>query len=404
MQLVEKHIIKSNHKDFKEIDNLSFLSKNLYNAANYTVRQEFINNGNYLNYNKIDKLLNSTKQVDYYNLPCKVSQNVLSLLDKNWKSFFKANKEYKLNPEKFKGQPKLPKYKDKIKGRNIIVYNKQAISKKELKNNVLNLSKTNIKIKTNVDVDTVNQVRIVPKNGYFVVEVVYTLQEKELIENENVVAIDLGLNNLATIVNNFNSEKKIINGKPLKSMNQYYNKTKAKLQSTLKNKFTSKNLRKLTYKRDNKVNNYLHKASRHIINYLTKLNVSKLIIGYNKNWKQEINIGKRNNQNFINIPFLSFVNQLIYKGRLEGITVILNEESYTSKCSFLDNEKICKHENYVGKRIKRGLFQTKNKLLINSDVNGALNILKKVIPTFSIENYGIEAVVVQPLKINLGFI
>ena len=400
MQLVEQHIIKNTHKFYKELDKLCFLSKNLYNVANYYIRQEFTSNSIYLNYNKIDKLLN-TDNIDYKQLPAKVSQQTLKLLDKNWKSFFVSVKDYKNNTNKYLGRPKLPKYKDKIKGRNPVIYTIQALSKKELKKGIIKLSKTNIHFKTKVPLESINQVRIIPKlNNVIVIEVVYTEEEKEQIQNNNIIGIDLGLDNLATVVNNVNSEKLIINGKPLKSMNAYYNKKKAKLMSFIGDKGTSKKIEKLTNKRNNKIKNYMHKASKYIIKYCLTNNISTVIVGHNKEWKQEVNIGKRNNQNFVSIPFNMLINQLKYKGKLEGIEVVETEESYTSKCSFIMSESLEHHENYLGKRIKRGLYKSNN-LCYNADVNGALNIIRKVIPTFSVADYGIQGVVVHPIKVTL---
>ena len=214
-------------------------------------------------------------------------------------------------------------------------------------------------------------------------------------DNKRYCSIDLGLNNLATIGSNV-IKPFIINGNPLKSINQYFNKKRSFLQSKLnKGEYTNENLERLYLKRNNKIKDYLHKASRYIINQLVSNNINTLVIGHNKNWKQEINIGKRNNQNFVNIPFNNLIHMLTYKAQLEGIQVIETEESYTSKCSFLDNEEICKHEEYLGKRIKRGLFKAFNGKLINADLNGALNILRKVVGEFQ---YPIE-VCSTPLKL-----
>lgn len=256
--------------------------------------------------------------------------------------------------------------------------------KKNLKNpRLIHLSGTNIKIKTQIkDFNELKQVRIIPKNKKFVVEVVYEKKEKEPVKTDNYASIDLGLNNLATVCFNDGKNPFIINGKPLKSMNQYFNKRKSKIQSKLekrnKNKW-SNSLSELQEKRNNKVKDYLHKASRILVNQLVSNDISTLIIGYNPSWKQDINIGSRNNQNFVGIPFYMFINMLKYKCEMEGIVVIEQEEAYTSKCSFLDNEEIEKQDNYKGKRIKRGLFKSMNGTLINADLNGSYNIMKKAI-------------------------
>lgn len=232
------------------------------------------------------------------------------------------------------------------------------------------------------------------------IEVVYETQERVKKCNSNVASIDLGLNNLATITYNNGDNPEIINGRPLKSMNQYYNKQKAKYQSKLKgNRKTSKRIQILASKRNNKVNDYLHKASRELVNQLVSKDISTLVIGKNVNMKQDINIGKVNNQNFVQLPIMKFADIVKYKCELEGITVIFNEESYTSKCSFFDNEEICKHDEYIGKRIKRGLFRTADGYLINADVNGSYNIMKKAIPN-ALAN-GIEGLGVNPIVLTI---
>ncbi len=216
------------------------------------------------------------------------------------------------------------------------------------------------------------------------------------------MSIDLGINNLCTIGTNCkNIENIIINGKPVKSINQFYNKkyaeyTSIQSKSKCKTAYTNK-LRTLRIKRENKLNDYLHKASRYIVNHLVSNNINTLIIGYNKEWKQETNIGKVNNQKFIQIPYLKLVNQLQYKCKLEGINVIIQEESYTSKSSFMDNDFIPTFKSvtelnykFSGQRIKRGLYKSSNGTLINADLNGSLNILRKAVPNTFDKCYGIE--------------
>ena len=374
MILTERHIIKQSNSLYNELDNLCFLSKNLYNSALYTVRQFYFTNKKYFNWIKINNQFVSEKQQDYYALPCKVSQQTLKMVDQNMKSFFNAIKAKN-------SKPKLPKYLDKIKGRFVVTYTNQAISKKALQNGYIELSKTNIKLKTNVK--NVKQVRIVPRNNFIVVEILYEVRSK-LHNNlkETYCGIDFGLNNLITC--SFQNDSPLImNGKPLKSINWHYNKEKSRLQSLLDNgKKTSKKIQNITLKRNNRINDYLHKTTKIFVNYLVSKEINNVVIGYNKGWKQGINIGRVNNQNFVQIPYYKLLNMLTYKCEIEGISVIVTEESYTSKCSFLDDEDICKHEKYVGKRIKRGLYKASDGRLINADVNGALNILKKVIGKF----------------------
>jgi putative transposase len=410
MLLVEKHIIKDNNPLFKEIDDNCFLSKNLYNRANYIIRQEFINTskekelGNiktavWIRYNQIQKQLQNDKDFDYIQLPAKVAQQVLRLLDKNWVSFFKSIKDWKKNPSKYTGRPSLPHYKDKKYGRQVLNYTIQAISKPQLKKGFIVLSGTNIKIKTLQSPDTIRQVRITPKINHYVIEVIYKKQEvkNEKIEKNTIAGIDLGLDNLAALTSNKNNViPLLINGRPLKAMNQYYNKQKAKLQAFVGNK-SSNRLIKLTNKRNRKIYNYLHNASRYIVNYLIANNFETLVIGNNKRWKDEINIGKVNNQAFVNIPHARFINMLQYKCELVGIDVILREESYTSKCSFLDEESVEKHDTYLGNRRHRGLFISSNGTKINADCNGSGNITRKEFPNAFAD--GIEGVVVRPIRV-----
>lgn len=392
MYLIEQHLIKKNHQFFKELDEISFRSKNLYNQALFRIRQHYFETKNYLTYEKISKTLAQESQIDFRNLPAKVSQQILILLDQNFKSFFGSLKSKKVK------KARIPKYLDKVKGRQVVTYTIQALSKPLLKQGLIKLSGTNIQFKTKVDPTKIKQVRVVPHGNHYTLEVVYEFNTKELLTNNNrYCAIDLGINNLATIGSNC-IKPLIINGRPLKSINQYFNKEKARLQSQLpNNQFTSNKLQTISLIRKNKINDYLHKASRYIINHLVSNNINTLVIGYNQEWKQEVNIGKVNNQKFVSISHLRFVEMLKYKAELAGINVIVNEESYTSKTSFLDDEPVQKQEKYLGKRIKRGLFRSNSGKIINADLNGALNILRKVVGDFK---YPIE-VCSTPLVVTL---
>nr|DAN33187.1 MAG TPA: endonuclease [Caudoviricetes sp.] len=392
MYLIERHVIKSN----KELDELCFKSKNLYNRALYLVKQHYFETESYLNFFGVNKLMVDSKDVDYYALPTKVSKQTLMSLDRNFKAFFSLLK--KKQSGNYDKSIRIPKYLDK-EGRYITVFPKDAIFKKPLRKGIIKLSSLSIEIPTKkANESNIVEVRVLPRNNHHVVEVVYKVEQKEpKSDNGRYASIDLGLDNLATVSSNVDKPF-IINGRPLKSINQYYNKEKARLQAHLKgNKRTSKRIYSITNIRNNKVIDYLHKSSRKIVNFLVSNNISTLIIGYNEEWKQNINLGRTNNQAFTNIPFYTFINQLDYKCKLEGINVILTEESYTSKCSFLDNETIEEHENYLGKRIKRGLFKSAKGKLINADLNGSLNILKKVVGEFE---YPIE-VCSTPLRVTL---
>ena len=322
------------------------------------------------------KLMRKEKHPDFYALPSGPADYVIQQLDANYKSYFALCKLKAAG--KYRGKVKSPRYKDKVHGRNIATFHKTAIYKRTYKKEgLIHLSKTDIKFKSQIPLELIQEVKVVPKNGYYELQVVYHANEALKLENSNYAAIDLGLNNLAMVATNVSSPF-IINGKPLKSINQRWNKQKAKLQSKLKKgRRTSKQIQTITNKRNRRVKNYLHQASRALVNELRRLSISKVVIGSNKEWKQDINLGKRNNQNFVQIPHTRLIEMIAYKARLAGIEVIAKEESYTSKCSFLDDEPIEKHKEYAGRRVKRGLFRASTGSIINADVNAAYNIMKK---------------------------
>lgn len=393
MYLTEKHIIKRTHPFYNECDRLCFQSKDIYNQGLYNVRQHYFNTKTYLNYYGNYHITKTQECYDY--LPKKVFSQTLKRVDIAFRSFFTLLKNKTV-------KNKIPKYLDKIDGRYVTIFIKQAIGLREFKKTgKLHLSQTGIYIATKLtDFNSLKEVRIVPRIHHYVIEVVYQVKEKTHCDNGKYAAIDLGLNNLATITFNDGSKPLIVNGRPLKSINQYYNKKKAHYQRKLKgNKRTSKHICTLTNKRNNKVTDYLHKASRLLVNQLVSQGITTLVIGKNKNMKQDINIGKVNNQNFVQLPIMRFADLMKYKCELEGIKVLFNEESYTSKCSFLDGEAICKHDKYVGKRIRRGLFVSRNCIKINADVNAAYNIMIKAIPNAFVD--GIEGVVVHPLVLTI---
>lgn len=380
MKLVQTQIIKNNHKDYVELDRLCFLSKNLYNATLYCVRQQFFKEKTYLNYATINAEFTHTNQADYRALPAKVSKQTQKLVEQDFLSFFALLKLKAKN--KYDKPIRIPKYADKIKGRKPLLYTKDALSFK--KKGFIYLSKTNIFIPTNFSREQIKFVRIVPQNQQIKIEIGYEKLEKESIKSNNYAAIDLGINNLATVSSN-KIKPLIINGKPLKSINQFANKQVAKYKSLLpKGKYASKRIQNIFNKRENKIKDYFHKASAYIVNQLVSNNISTLIVGRNKGWKQDTDMSKKNNQNFVNIPFYKFQQILKYKCQLNGIKYNEIVESYTSKASFLDNDVIPNFDknnnqqySFSGKRIKRGLYKTKNNKTINADLNGSLNILKK---------------------------
>jgi putative transposase len=399
MQLVETIYSKFN----TELDELCLISKNLYNYANYILRQEYVSSKKYISYESLYHLVKDNE--NYKILSAQTSQSILRLLVKNWKAFKMATKSYFKNKTNFSGRPKLPKYKDKSKGRNILIFPFQNIA---LKNGYIKIPKTNFKFKVSNKVNNakkINQVRIIPENKRFKIEIIYTVETKERDGCiDKVLGIDLGIDNFATCTNNSGLKPIIINGKNLKSINQFYNKKKAKLQSNLnKNTYWSNKLESLTFKRNMKVKDFMHKASKYIIDYCIKNKIDTIVIGKNKHWKNKVNLGNKTNQKFVGIPYNNFISMIQYKCELHGLNCIVNEESYTSKCSALDLEPVMKHVNYKGNRSKRGLFLDSKGRKINADVNGSLNIIRKVVDDelFSEQLQLIEGLVFNPIIKNI---
>lgn len=392
MQLVEKHVIRKTDPRFAAIDKAAFASKNLYNAALYEIRQHFIFAEKYLNYKQMDKIMQ--KHEAYRMLPSKVSQQVLKLLDKNWKSFFAALQAYREDPSKFLGRPKLPGYKDKTQGRNVLVYTIQALSKPALKQGSIKPSGLPVEIKTHQR--NIDQVRIVPRHGFYVVEVVYTqAEEKKQTQSSLVAAVDIGVNNLiALTANKKGFIPKIVNGRPIKSVNQYYNKQVAKLQKKMSsNHHTSRELECVASKRTRRIDHYMHTTSRRVIDLLVAEGIGTLVIGKNPNWKQESHMRKKDNQHFVQISHARLIEMLTYKAKLVGIEVIVQEESYTSKASFLDLDPMPVYGEeretkpvFSGRRIKRGIYKSQSGQIINADVNGSYNIMRKALPNATYSN------------------
>ena len=396
MRLVEQHIIKPNNRYYKELKNLCRLSKNLYNATLYEIRQYFFENKKYLPYPSVDKKFKETNNIDYRSLPSQTAQQTMRMVDSSFKSFFKLLNIK--NNGSYGKRISIPHYLKKD-GYFTLFYTGQQLGKKLL-NGIIRLPLTDIGFHS--DKRNIKQVRFVPSNNHIVMEVIYEVTEPELKgDNGRYCAIDLGLNNMATITSNV-SKPYIINGRPVKSINQYYNKRKAYLQSKLKDQKTSRRIQRLTLKRNNKINDYFHKASSYIVNQSVSNSINTIIIGHNKDWKQDINIGSKNNQSFTSVPHARLINQLKYKCRLVGINVIRREESYTSKSSFLDRDPIPNLGDnkpaFSGKRIKRGLYKSGMGRLINADVNGSYNIMRKEVGDVALPTD--RGFVFNPIKIS----
>jgi putative transposase len=406
MQLVEQHIIKRSDSRFAAIDVAAFKAKNLYNAALYLVRQSFIFENRYPGY---EDLYHQMKGHEAYRaLPTKVAQQVLRLLDKNWQSYFAACEAYREDPSKFRKHPKMPHYKHKTDGRYALVYTIQALSRPGVRRGLIQPSMLPITIQTKQT--HIAQVRIVPRSGFYVVEAVYECQETAPSGNPALyAAVDIGVDNLAAITANKKGfVPRLVNGRPMKSTNQFYNKRKAELQTALGHEGTTARMERFTAKRTRRINHYLHTASKAIIALLVAEGIGTLVVGKNPGWKQEAELGRVNNQHFVGLPHARFIALLEYKAKLAGIRFVLQEESYTSRASFLDSDPIPTYDPkqegqyaFSGKRVKRGLYRAKDGRCLNADVNGSYNILRKALPDAF--GKGIEAVVVQPVWLTFAW-
>ena len=392
------------------MDLLCSISKKLYNRANWYIRQDFFDLENWLRYKDLNFMLKHLKH--YKLLKAQTSQQILKTLDENWKSFFNALKEWKQNRKKFNGKPKPPKYKKDCG--NFLIYTNQN---SKIRNNkiILTMSKLfketysefripveiSIPNNKNKNFEQYQQIRILPRNNFYEIEIVYKKDAKKSdLNQEKYLSVDFGLNNLITTVENGNVKPIIISGRILKSINRQWNKRKSRLYSIKdkqKLKWTNR-LDCITINRNSVITDYLHKSAQLLIGHCLKNQIGHICLGKLENIKQNIRMGKRNNQNFVNIPIQKLKQMITYKAELVGIKVHEVDESYTSKSSSLDLEPIQKHKKYIGNRIKRGLFRGSNYLL-NADVNGVLNILRKVVGDGFIKNLSDRGCWFQPVRI-----
>ena len=381
MDLTEKEIIYSTDDRFDLIKELCHLSKNLYNASLYDVRQYYFETKSYRTWQSQRPIFTKNHNTDYYALQSHLAGEVLMQVGRQFIGFFNN----KTNKKK-----RIPKYKDK-NGYNVVTFPKITISNqiefdetKQIYTYTLCKRSYNLQIQSTQP--NLKMVKFVYDEVNDVIKCykIYEVKQPKLKkDNSRYFSIDLGLNNIVSIYNNIGIRPLLYNGRPIKSINQYYNKTNAKLHSELPSNIkSSKKLRQLSFKRNNKIDYEMHKISSHIVNEAVKNKVSKIFIGNNVGWKTEINMGRRNNQNFVNIPHTKLISQLLYKGVMNGIEVIVTEESYTSKASFFDKDELpiygeSDNHKFSGKRIKRGLYRDSKGNLWNADLNGAGNIMRK---------------------------
>ena len=404
---IVKFNIKKSHIDYKYIKNQLIESKEIYNFANYILRQLYFKNSKnhkyslnfieeyptlkelflkYIEENKqfsslFYKIICDFSKLKHYSVNLKIVQNIVDKLKNDWTSYWKLLKMKK--NKTYDNKINIPAYKKKY---NLVEYNNQVISKKKLKLGYIGTDKMEQGLKIanrhkNLDCKCF---RIYNKNDKFICELIYEKEIEDVEKNNKVASIDIGLENLFTIAFNYNKKGISIKGTKLKAINQYFNKLKASLQSMLPSKqYVSKFIKQLLYKRTEQLRNYIGYYMNKLIEILRTERISKLVVGYNKGWKQEINMGSKNNQNFVSIPFRKILDILKYKLEDNGIEYKEQEESYTSKASYLDNDDIpiykeeTKEIKFSGRRIKRGIYKSKQGKIINADLNGALNILKK---------------------------
>ena len=387
---VQKIFVNPRHALFKALDNYAFLSKNLYNSTLWRHTQDYKAGKKKISWAVLVKEFRATNQQDFRAIPSNMAALIVKAVDKEYKSCFAAKKAGL--------KARLPRYKDPIEGRYKLIFNERLISRKEIKRGYLKLTtpdsikeELKFRLPKNIDYTIIKEVTVTKFNDGYMININYKVEDEVKVkQGNNVAAIDLGLSNLVACVSNNEMKPFLISGCPINSFNHEWNKKVANLKSKLdtsKDEGEKKALKdKINYhnrRRNNKVNDYLHKTSTLLVNHLDSNQIDSLIVAYNQGWKQDINLGKKNNQNFYGLPFYKFINMLKYKCDVKGITIKTQEESYTSKCSYLDNEDICKHDSYLGKRVKRGLFRSSKGVEINADINGAYNILVKAIGKFN---------------------
>ena len=391
------------------------MARYLYNAADYKIRQAIFN-GITIFANEVDKEFKSTREDCYVRMLSATSAQItLQILGDAWKSLMAASKEYQNSPDKFTGRPKVPGHANKQK---TFVVGRNGVKIKDSKIYIsgyqkLGLDPFTIKcclqqaFNEKADKAIIQDIRFVPYGNCYYIEVVYddgqAPSNNVLLNESNVMAIDLGIDNLATIVfNQLGIYPVLINGKPIKSLNHRFNKDQARLQSAGEGKHISS----IAVKRKNRINDYSHKSSKRIIDLCLSTDTGTSVIGYNQGWKALCNMGKVNNQKFTHIPHLDLVNKIIYKAKQYGIDVMVREESHTSKASSLDLDDIPtyglvnnKKPVFSGTRVKRGLYKAKNNALLNADVNGSINIIKKAFKNASVKELFDSGCVFQPIRV-----
>ena len=408
MQLVERHLVKPNHELYRTLDDLTFKAKNLYNHGLYLYRQSYFERKKnpdkpVLSWVEIDKDLRKQGHEDIRALPAKVANAVLKNLGEAIASYWKL---VRLKREGGLGhEPGLPRYLHKTDGRYPLSFNYQTFGSKRGTNNELILCPKALCLRIPTKVEHPKQVRIVPNRHNFIIEVIYNVEEQELKSTSRYAGIDLGVDNFATVTFSTQNKPLIIKGLELKSINQGYNRLISKVQSLLPDpQKTSRSIHRLWSRRSWILQTRIHQMTDFLATLFDEMQIEKVFIGKNINWKQNLRFGKAVKQRFAYLPYETFIEQLRYKCQLRGVTVVTQEESYTSKASFLDNDDIpvygeTGNPRFSGCRIKRGLYQSGSGQLINADVNGSYNIMRKGLInnhlSFNVDNPLIHPLVVK---------
>lgn len=444
--------IDKNHKMYNKIDNWCFLSKNLYNRTLYVLKNywsatkklhdnEDKEEGEKIELHENEKevlefvnsfITNEDKQLKtawYGKIITNFTLNSLLKNDENFKamksesslaiikqvstvfeSHFKALSDWVKHKDKYTGRPKLPKYKKKDGRFNFIMGKNQCKIRdgvltftsrgdKDMANYSFNVPLKDYERNHSKDCD-LREIKFVKENNVYAMYITYKIEDRPQFKEKKgrVMGIDIGVSRLVTCSNTIGEKPFCINGNPLKSYNKEYNKKKSKLQTILKtvnNEYSSKRLRSLDQNRNNRMKTYMHQTSSYIVKWCVENDIDTIVIGSNKGWKQECELGKET-QTFIQIPFDILKSQIKYKANSYGIEVIEQEESYTSGTSFIDNEEPVKENYNKSRRVKRGLFKS-NGVSIHSDLNGAYQIIRKAFPEFMYDGtQDLHPVVVAP--------
>ncbi len=388
---IKQQIKQLSKEDYKNLRELSHIAKNLTNEAIYNVRQYYFNEGKYLNYEKNYALLKNSE--NYKSLNSNMAQQILKEVDSMFQSFFGLIKLAKKGGYSFK-DIKLPHYLPKDSFTTLVIgfvrFNGNQFTIPYSQSYKKGHKGITINLPPKLAGKKVKEIRMIPKSNARFFEIQYCYEAEEIqsnLDENHVLAVDLGVDNLAACVTS-KGKTFIIDGKRLKSINQWFHKENTRLQRIKdKQKFGKKSTNKqqtIRRNRNNKVNDYMNKSARIIINYCLNNDIGTLVCGYNETFQKNSDIGKQNNQNFVDIPFGKLREKLRYLCKLYGMKYIEQEESYTSKASFFDNDIIPVYNQdnpqtytFSGKRIKRGLYQCANGKTLNADINGALNILRK---------------------------